>query len=85
MNITIINCKIIFVYKNEIKRIQKKIKNFQIILNEIIVIITFNNIEFDFEFYLIIVNDKTKIENKLFNFNTFLKVLQKKKRFVYSM
>ena len=49
------------------------------ILNEIIVIIIFNNIKFNFEFYLIIVNNKIKIENKFFDFNTFLKVLQKKK------
>ena len=52
------------------------------ILNEIIVIIIFNNIKFDFEFYLIIVNNKTKIKNKFFDFNTFLKILQKKNSFI---
>ena len=57
----------------------KKIKNLKIILKKTIVIITFNNFNFKFEIYLIIINNKTRIEKKLLKFDTFIKVLQKKK------
>ena len=79
MNTIMTKCKKIFVYDNQLQNIQKKMKNFNIFMKKIIVIITFNNFDFEFEIYLIIVNDKTRNDKKLFDFENLIKVLQKKK------
>ena len=79
MNIIIIEYKKIFVYKDQIQRVQKKIKNFNIIINKTIVIITLNNFDFEFKIYLTIINNKTRNNKKLFKLDAFIKVLQKKK------
>ena len=75
MNTTIIKCKKIFVYENQIQRVLKKIKNLKITIKKIVTIITFNNFNFEFEIYLTIINNKTRNNNKLLNFNSLIKVL----------
>ena len=57
----------------------KKMKNLDIFMKKTIVIITLNNFDFEFEIYLIIVNDKTRNDKKLFVFEDLIKILQKKK------
>ena len=75
INTIIVEYKKISIYENQMQRIIKKIKNLKIILKKTIVIIIFNNFDFKFEIYLIIVNNKARIEKKLLEFDTLIKVL----------
>lgn len=65
MNTTIIECKKVFVYKNQVQRALKKMKNLKITIKKIVTIIAFNNLDSEFEIYLAIVNNKTRNDDKL--------------------
>ena len=84
MNITITECKKVFVYKNQIQRVQKEIKDFNITMNKTIVIIALNNLSLGFEIYLAIINNKARNNKKLFELGAFIKVLQEKKAHLHT-
>ena len=69
-------CKNVTEYKAQFQEIMNKIHGHNLIMNEIIILQFFNELKFSFKTYLIILNEKTRNNNKLLTFEELLKNLK---------
>ena len=69
----------IFNWNVKIIVLKQKIKNLSIIMNDFIIISTFNIFEFEWKIYVTILNDKIKNIDKFFDFDELFKNIEQKK------